>query len=166
MAWRKYLSCSSSPVLITLFIWIRRLSPYLLAGFSLFKLTSMLILFCMAVHKKLPCIHIWSIICVPIKRSNDYMKWAKEAEHLRELHDLNTGRLATGIQPTSSTSLDLSEHLIALYLTCCDLKERLAALELELRSRNSSQTSRDLTPELPLMIQDPTFLTTKRSTLL
>ena len=94
------------------------------------------------------------------------MKWAKEAEHLRELHDLNTGRLATGIQPTSSTSLDPSEHLIALYLTCCDLKERLAALELELRSRNSSQTSRDLTPELPLMIQDPTFLTTKKSTLL
>ena len=162
----KYLSCSSSPVLITLFIWICRLSPYLLAGFSLFKLTSMLILFCMAVHKKLPCIHIWSIICVPIKRSNDYMKLAKEAEHLRELHDLNTGRLATGIQPTSSTSLDPSEHLVALYLTFCDLKERLAVLELELRSRNSSQTSRDLTPELPLMIQDPTFLSTKKSTLL
>ena len=162
----KYLSCSSSPVLITLFIWIRRLSPYLLAGFSLFKLISMLILFCMAMHKKLPCIHIWSILCVPIKRGQDYMKWAKEAEHLRQLHDLNTGRIATGLESSSSTSLDPSEHLIALYLTCCDLKERLAALELELRSRDSSQTSRDLTPELPLIIQDPTFLTTKRSTLL
>ena len=94
------------------------------------------------------------------------MKWAKEAEHLRQLHDLNTGRIATGLESSSSISLDPSEHLIALYLTCCDLKERLAALELELRSRDSSQTSRDLTPELPLIIQDPTFLTTKRSTLL
>ena len=91
---------------------------------------------------------------MPIKRLSDYIKWAKEAKHLRELHELNTGRVATGLQETSSTSLDPSLHLIALYHTCVDLKQRIAILELELRSRDSSQTSRDPTPELPLMLQD------------
>ena len=136
-----YLSCSSSPILITIFIWIRCLFPYLLAGFSIFKLTSIFILFCMALRKKLPCIHIWSILCMPIKRSS-------------ELHELNTGRVTTGLQATSSTSLDPSLHLIALYHTCVDLKQRIAMLELKLRSRDSSQNSRDPTPELTLMLQD------------
>ena len=78
---------------------------------------------------------------MPIKRSS-------------ELHELNTGRVTTGLQATSSTSLDPSLHLIALYHTCVDLKQRIAMLELKLRSRDSSQNSQDPTPELTLMLQD------------